>query len=93
MAFHVLKMFAKTSDLLISPETGSLPPSMGTIARFRSGKGGNLGEVITTLSEELTERGIEFHLATPNQGFRCTHRGFPDTAAITCELFQKTGKQ
>ena len=93
MAFQILKRFARTALLLVSPETGRLPPDMGTLARFRSGKGGSLGEAITTLCEELTERGIEFHLATPNQDFRCTHQEFPDTATITSELFQKTGKQ
>lgn len=79
MAFQILKRFARTPVLLVSPETGRLPPDMGTVARFISGKSGGLGEVITALCEGLTERGIEFHLTAPNQEFRCTHQDFPDT--------------
>ncbi len=56
----------KTPVLLVSPETGRLPPDMGTIARFISGKSGGLGEVITALCEGLAARGIDCHLATLN---------------------------
>jgi len=66
MTFQVLKNPAKTPVLLVSPETGRLPPDMGTMAQFISGKSGGLGEVITSLCEGLTERGIDCHLATIN---------------------------
>lgn len=66
MSFQILKKPVKTPVLLVSPETGRLPPDMGTIARFISGKSGGLGEVITALCEGLTERGIDCHLATLN---------------------------
>ncbi|MDD5167899.1 MAG: glycogen/starch synthase [Syntrophales bacterium] len=52
--------------LLVTPETGHLPDEMGPLARFISGKSGGLGDVISALSEGLTERGIECHLATLN---------------------------
>ncbi|MBE0558095.1 MAG: glycogen/starch synthase, partial [Proteobacteria bacterium] len=56
----------KTAVLLIAPETGRLPNGMGPLARFISGKSGGLGDVIATLCEGLTQRGIECHLATLN---------------------------
>ena len=39
---------------------------MGPLARYISGKTGGLGEVIATLSDGLSMRGIECHLATLN---------------------------
>ncbi len=56
----------KTAVLLIAPETGRLPNRMGPLARFISGKSGGLGDVIATLCEGLTRRGVECHLATLN---------------------------
>src|SRR5659263_356307 len=56
--------FDKTAVLLIAPETGQLPEDMGPLARYISGKSGGLGDVIATLSDGLTKRGIECHLAT-----------------------------
>jgi len=58
--------FDKTAVLLIAPETGKLPEDMGPLARYISGKSGGLGDVIATLSDGLTKRGIECHLATLN---------------------------
>lgn len=58
--------FDKTAVLLIAPETGQLPEDMGPLARYISGKSGGLGDVIATLSDGLTKRGIECHLATLN---------------------------
>ena len=52
--------------MLISPETGRLPKKMGPLARYISGKSGGMGEVVATLCEGLTQRGIECHLATIN---------------------------
>ena len=56
----------KTAVLLIAPETGRLPNGMGPLARFISGKSGGMGDVISTLCEGLTRRGVECHLATLN---------------------------
>lgn len=56
----------KTAVLLIAPETGRLPEDMGPLARYISGKSGGLGDVIATLTDGLTKRGIECHLATLN---------------------------
>ena len=56
----------KTAVLLIAPETGQLPEDMGPLARYISGKSGGLGDVIAALSDGLTRRGIECHLATLN---------------------------
>ncbi|MBW2558350.1 MAG: glycogen/starch synthase [Deltaproteobacteria bacterium] len=56
----------KTPVLLIAPETGRLPEDMGPLAQYISGKSGGMGEVVTALSEGLTERGIDCHLATLN---------------------------
>jgi glycogen synthase len=58
--------YNKTAVLLIAPETGQLPEDMGPLARYISGKSGGLGDVIAALSEGLTMRGIECHLATLN---------------------------
>ncbi len=56
----------KMAVLLVAPETGRLPDAMGPLARFISGKSGGMGEVISSLCEGLTQRGIECHLATMN---------------------------
>jgi glycogen synthase len=56
----------KTAVLLIAPETGRLPNGMGPLARFISGKSGGMGDVISTLCEGLTRKGVECHLATLN---------------------------
>ena len=61
-----MKKKGKTAVLMISPETGRLPDSMGPLARYISGKCGGLGEVIATLCEGLGRRGIDLHLATIN---------------------------
>ena len=39
---------------------------MGPLAAYISGKSGGMGEVVSTLCEGLTNRGIECHLATMN---------------------------
>lgn len=57
---------AKTAVLLIAPETGRLPNGMGPLAGFISGKSGGMGDVISTLCEGLTQRGVDCHLATLN---------------------------
>ena len=41
--FQVLKRREKTAVLIISPETGKLPPEMGALAQYISGKSGGLG--------------------------------------------------
>ena len=64
--FEILKRTEKTAVLLVSPETGRLPESMGNLARYISGKSGGLGEVVSTLCEGLKARGIDCHLATLN---------------------------
>ncbi len=56
----------KTVVLQIAPETGRLPSDMGPLAAYISGKSGGMGEVVSTLCEGLTNRGIECHLATLN---------------------------
>jgi glycogen synthase len=56
----------KTVVLQIAPETGQLPSDMGPLAAYISGKSGGMGEVVSTLCEGLTKRGIECHLATLN---------------------------
>ncbi len=61
-----MKKKTKTAVLMISPETGRLPDSMGPMARYISGKSGGMGEVIATLCEGLSKRGIDCHLATLN---------------------------
>lgn len=61
-----MKKTTKTAVLMISPETGRLPKKMGPLARYISGKSGGMGEVVATLCEGLTQRGIECHLATIN---------------------------
>ena len=62
----------KTVILQVAPETGRLPIEMGPLATYISGKSGGMGEVVSTLCEGLTNRGIECHLATLNltQRFR-----------------------
>ena len=67
MSFELLdRHHKKTAVLLIAPETGRLPNGMGPLARFISGKSGGMGDVISTLCEGLTRRGVECHLATLN---------------------------
>lgn len=63
---HVSRKKEKTAVLVITPETGRLPNTMGPLARYISGKCGGLGEVIATLCEGLNQRGIDCHLATLN---------------------------
>jgi glycogen synthase len=63
---EILKKGKKTAVLIIAPETGRLPESMSTLARFISGKSGGLGDVVAAICSGLTERGIECHLATIN---------------------------
>ena len=64
--FEILKRTEKTAVLLVAPETGRLPESMGNLARYISGKSGGLGEVVSALCEGLKARGIDCHLATLN---------------------------
>lgn len=64
--FEIPKKTERTAVLLISPETGRLPDSMGNLARYISGKAGGLGEVVSALCEGLRGRGINCHLATMN---------------------------
>jgi len=64
--FEILKRTKKTAVLLVAPETGRLPKSMGNLARYISGKSGGLGEVVSALCEGLKSRGIDCHLATLN---------------------------
>lgn len=52
--------------LVIAPETGRLPDDMGPLARYIFGKSGGMGDVIATLCEGLTKRGVECHVATLN---------------------------
>jgi glycogen synthase len=52
--------------LQVAPETGRLSHDMGPLARYISGKSGGMGEVVSSLCEGLTNRGIECHLATLN---------------------------
>ncbi|MCG6536369.1 MAG: glycogen/starch synthase, partial [Syntrophales bacterium LBB04] len=61
-----MKKNHKTAVLMISPETGRLPKSMGPLARYISGKSGGLGEVVAALCAGLDQRGIACHLATLN---------------------------
>ena len=61
-----MKKKTKTALLMISPETGRLPDSMGPLSRYVSGKSGGLGEVIAALCGGLNKRGIDCHLATLN---------------------------
>jgi len=64
--FEILKRTEKTAVLLVAPETGRLPESMGNLARYISGKSGGLGDVVSALCEGLKARGIDCHLATLN---------------------------
>jgi len=64
--FMVLKRHEKTAILIISPETGRLPEDMGGLARFISGKSGGQGEVVSSLCEGLSERGVDVHLVILN---------------------------
>lgn len=64
--FEILKEQKRTAVLMITPETGRLPEDMGALAKYISGKSGGQGEVISTLCEGLTERGIDVHLVTLN---------------------------
>jgi glycogen synthase len=64
--FEILKKTDKTAVLLVAPETGRLPESMGNLAKYISGKSGGLGEVVSALCEGLKSRGIDCHLATLN---------------------------
>ena len=59
-------MTERTTVLLLTPEIGSLPEDMGTLARFISGKSGGMGEVVAALCEGLRERGIDCYLGTLN---------------------------
>jgi glycogen synthase len=61
---EIVKKTEKTAILMVSPETGKLPAGMGSLARYIAGKIGGLGEVVATLCEGITERGIDCHLAT-----------------------------
>lgn len=64
--FEIVKKVKKTPVMLVTPETGKLPETMGTLAQFISGKSGGLGEVVSALCEGLKIRGIECHLVTLN---------------------------
>lgn len=55
---ELIKKHDKTAVLLIAPETGRLPESMGPLSRYISGKSGGLGEVVAALCDGLTQRGI-----------------------------------
>ncbi len=79
--FEILKKAEKTAVLLVSPETGRLPDSMGNLARFISGKAGGLGEVVSALCEGLRSRGIDCHLATLNLKKRFQRENKVDEAA------------
>jgi glycogen synthase len=52
--------------LQIAPETGRLSRDMGPLASYISGKSGGMGEVVSSLCQGLTDRGIDCHLATLN---------------------------
>jgi glycogen synthase len=56
----------KTPVVLIAPETAKLPDKMGLLAKYISGKSGGMGDVVASLCEGLTQRGIECHIATLN---------------------------
>jgi glycogen synthase/predicted glycosyl hydrolase (DUF1957 family) len=64
--FEILKRREKTAVMIVTPETGKLPPEMGDLARYISGKSGGQGEVVSALCEGLIDRGIDVHLATLN---------------------------
>lgn len=61
-----MKKKIKTAVLIISPETGRLPDTMGPLSRYISGKSGGLGEMIAALCGGLSQRGIDCHLVTLN---------------------------
>jgi len=63
-SFEIMKRAERTAVLLVSPETGRLPDTMGDLARYVSGKAGGLGEAVSALCEGLLARGVNCHLAT-----------------------------
>jgi len=68
MAVHPIRFPDKKKMVIlqIAPETGRLSHDMGPLATYISGKSGGMGEVVSTLCEGLTNRGIACHLGTLN---------------------------